>query len=240
MIRLMGLLILLASGANAACRDITYQTNSYVVCEVNARDDLRLWHADQTGLVFGSFDNIAQSLPADQRLAFAMNAGMYHPDRAPVGLYVEDFKQKTRLILGASAGNFGLVPNGVFCFGDGQLAVIETLTFDQSRPQCRYATQSGPMLVVDGKLHPKFRAGSSSRYIRNGVGVNANGTRAFLVISNQPVNFHRFASLFRDYLNTPNALFLDGAISRIYAPKLNRNERGLPLGPILGVVTSDK
>lgn len=232
----MVLLFLLAGNANAACREVTYQTNSYAVCEVTQTDDLRLWHSDAAGQVYGNFANIVKSLPTDQQLVFAMNAGMYHPDRAPVGLYVEGYQQKTRLIRGRSAGNFGLVPNGVFCFGDGKLAVIETLKFERTRPRCRFATQSGPMLVIDGHLHPKFRKGSSSRYIRNGVGASADGTRAVFAISNQPVNFYRFASLFRDYLGLPNALFLDGAISRIYVPQLNRTDRGFPLGPIVGLV----
>ena len=58
-----------------------------------------------------------------------------------------------------------------------------------------------------------------------------------VAISDEPVNFHRFARLFRDVLGTPDALYLDGKVSRIYAPALGRNGIGLPMGPILGVVT---
>jgi uncharacterized protein YigE (DUF2233 family) len=116
------------------------------------------------------------------------------------------------------------------------LRVMETLAYDAEKPNCRFATQSGPMLVINGALHPKFLADSDSLNIRNGVGVSEDGTRAVLVISNDVVNFHSFARLFRDGLGIANALYLDGSISRLYAPGLNRHDAGFPMGPILGVV----
>ncbi len=91
------------------------------------------------------------------------------------------------------------------------------------------------MLVIDGELHPRFIDGGTSRYVRNGVGVTADGT-VVAVISDGPVNFHTFGRFFRDRLGTPNALYLDGNISRLYAPELGRNDLGLPMGPILGAV----
>jgi len=42
--------------------------------------------------------------------------------------------------------------------------------------------------------------------------------------------------LFRDDLGLPSALFLDGNLSRSYAPQLNRDDRGFRMGPIIGVV----
>ena len=92
------------------------------------------------------------------------------------------------------------------------------------------------MLVNDGALHPRFLVDSDSVYIRNGVGVSADGKTAYFAISDSRVTFHQFARLFRDVLNTPNALYLDGSISRLYAPELGRHDRGLPLGPIIGTV----
>ena len=92
------------------------------------------------------------------------------------------------------------------------------------------------MLVIDGELHPKLLPESDSTYIRNGVGVSADGTRAVFAISNDPVNFHAFARLFRDELGLPNALYFDGNISRLYAPELQRHDAGFPMGPIVGTV----
>jgi uncharacterized protein YigE (DUF2233 family) len=37
-------------------------------------------------------------------------------------------------------------------------------------------------------------------------------------------------------LKCADALFLDGSISSIYAPPLLRNDRFMPMGPIIGVV----
>ena len=168
-------------------------------------------------------------------LGFAMNAGMYHRDLAPVGLYVEDGVEVSAIVTSDGPGNFGLLPNGVFCIGDS-FRVIESRTFKRDRPACRYATQSGPMLVIDGQLHPKLLPGSDSTYIRNGVGVSDDGTRAVFAISNEAVNFHSFARLFRDELGLFEALYFDGNISRLYAPALARHDGGFPMGPIVGTV----
>lgn len=218
------------------CEDVTYADMDYSVCTVDvASEDLRLFLRDDAGNILGSFRNVNESLGA-QQLSFAMNAGMYHDDRAPVGHFVQDGVEVMRVIPNAGPGNFGLLPNGVLCLTDTSAQVIETLAFIDQAPTCRDATQSGPMLVIDGDLHPRFLPDGTSRYIRNGVGTSADGRSAVFVISNQVVNFYDFASFFRDVLKTPNALYFDGKVSRLHAPVLGRSDPGFRLGPIIGVV----
>lgn len=235
-------LLALATMAQAVdCRDLSHDGNRYTICKVDTtREDLRLFLRDKSGAPFGQFSAIEAQLPQGQHLGFAMNAGMYHADRRPVGLYVEAGKtSEGRLLTGPSKGNFGLLPNGVFCIGDNRTDVIETLTFEQLQPDCDYASQSGPMLVIEGRLHRRFLPDSTSRFIRNGVGTNADGTRAVFAISNNPVTFHEFGRLFRDKLGLPSALYFDGKVSRLYAPSLDRSDLGFWLGPIVGVVAKD-
>lgn len=221
----------------AECRDTTFEGASYTLCEVAAGEDLRLFHSGPDG-AYGSFRKVDEALAADGKaLGFAMNAGMYHRDLAPVGLYVEDGVEVSPIVTSEGPGNFGLLPNGVFCIGD-TFRVIESRTFKRDRPDCRYATQSGPMLVIDGQLHPKLAPGSDSTYVRNGVGVSEDGQRAVFVISNDAVNFHSFARLFRDELGLPDALYFDGNISRLYAPSLGRHDGGFPMGPMVGTVVA--
>ena len=219
----------------AECRDTTFEGASYTLCEVAADEDLRLFQSGPDG-AYGSFKNVDAALAAEGKaLGFAMNAGMYHRDLAPVGLYVEDGVEVSKLVTRAGPGNFGLLPNGVFCIGE-TFRVIESRVFRKTRPDCRYATQSGPMLVIKGKLHPKLVPDSDSLYVRNGVGVSEDGTRAVFAISNDAVNFHSFARLFRDALALPDALYFDGNISRLYAPSLGRHDGGFPMGPMVGTV----
>jgi uncharacterized protein YigE (DUF2233 family) len=222
----------------SGCRAVTHDGASYTVCTFSAAEhDIRLWHTDRTDALLGSFTAVDRMLRREgARLAFAMNGGMYHDDRAPVGHYVEDGRQKVGLIEGDGPGNFGLLPNGVFCWGGGRAAVIETTVYAAARPDCRYATQSGPMLVIDGALHPRFLVKSDSTHIRNGVGVAADGVTVHFAISNERVNFHAFGRLFRDALGVPDALYLDGKVSRLYAPELERADPGWPMGPIVGVL----
>jgi uncharacterized protein YigE (DUF2233 family) len=240
MILRLALAVLLAplmAGAAAAttCRDITFEGASYTLCDVAADEDLRLFHTGDQG-TYGSFRNVDGALAEEgMALGFAMNAGMYHRDLAPVGLYIEDSVEQSPIVTRDGPGNFGLLPNGVFCIGDG-FGVIESRSFRKNRPSCRYATQSGPMLVIKGKLHPKLLPDSDSLYIRNGVGVSPDGRRAVFAISNDEVNFHSFARLFRDELGLSDALYFDGNISRLYAPGLDRHDGGFPMGPIVGTV----
>ena len=176
------------------------------------------------------------SLPANEHLLFAMNAGMYHRDRSPVGLYVEDGVELAPLSTPAGPGNFGMLPNGVFSVRtDGSFHVDATP--DYGGTDTRHATQSGPMLVIDGSLHPRFLPGSTSLKIRNGVGVRPDGTALF-ALSEAPLNFHSFARLFRDELGAPDALYLDGTISRLHI-RAERSDGGLRMGPVVGVVATD-
>ena len=225
-------------GWAASCKNVSFDGLSFAICEVDATtEDIRLFLNDDTGRPFGNFPAVDRALAQDgQTLAFAMNAGMYHEDRAPVGLYIEDGTETAGLVTRAGPGNFGLLPNGVFCVQEGRALVIESLTFRDTAPDCRFASQSGPMLVIDGALHPRFLPDSTSRFVRNGVGTSADGTRVVFAISRQAVTFDQFGRLFRDGLKLPNALYFDGNVSRLYAPEIGRNDAGFRLGPIVGVV----
>ncbi len=235
---ILGAVLWAVQAGAVTCEKVTHQDKRYTICEVDAAsEDLRLFLNDENGDLLGHFSSINEALePGGKRLAFAMNAGMYHDDRSPVGHYVEYGREQMRVIANPGPGNFGLLPNGVFCIRDGRADVFETLEFVEQAPQCRFATQSGPMLVIDGELHPRFLPDSTSVYVRNGVGTSADGTRAVFAISDDYVTFHEFGSLFRDVLETPNALFFDGNISRMYERASNRSDVGFSLGPIVGVV----
>lgn len=232
------LLALAAPAGAQTCRAIVFEDTPFTVCQAQAGADLRLWLNDAEGRLIGTPERLANELAEGEALAFAMNAGMYHPDRRPVGLHVENGATVAPIVTAAGPGNFGMLPNGVFC-ADQDFAVIESRRFAQDAPACRIATQSGPMLVIEGALHPRFLPESDSLNIRNGVGVSADGQTAWFAISDAPVTFHRFARLFRDELGTPDALYLDGSVSRLIAPGLGRADLGVPMGPIIGVVTRD-
>jgi uncharacterized protein YigE (DUF2233 family) len=223
-----------ASPALAGCRATTIEHASYVICEFKAADGIELFLRDAQGTTLGQFDRVREALQTRGRqLVFAMNAGMYHEDRSPVGLYIENGSKLKRVSTADGPGNFSMKPNGIFYIEGKTAGVLETKAFLKRKLEPKFATQSGPMLVVNGKLHPRFLKDSTSRNRRNGVGVK--GSTVIFALADTPVTFDEFARVFRDILKTPNALYLDGSISRVYAPDIKRNDIGFPMGPIVAV-----
>ena len=168
-------------------------------------------------------------------IAFAMNGGMYDEDGQPVGYYVENGKRLKELNNNEGPGNFHMLPNGIF-FGTGdKWRVLETEKFKSAvaqRPQ--FATQSGPMLVIDGKLHPRISDDGESKYIRNAVGIGEDGIAHF-VISEMPLSFGKLARFYRDELDVLNALYLDGNVSALWNPTAARIDASPALGPLIVV-----
>ena len=194
-----------------------------------------MFHLDEKDRPLKYFSAVERLLePTNERLVFAMNAGMYHKDYAAVGLLVIDGTQRQPLNLENADGNFFLKPNGVFLVSESGARVIESSRYGQLDEKVEIATQSGPLLVLDGALHPAFRQDSTSRYVRNGVGV-LSAQEVVFAISEQPVTFHEFALLFRNGLGCKDALFLDATVSSLFAENLGRRDVRASLGPIVGV-----
>jgi uncharacterized protein YigE (DUF2233 family) len=233
--KLLLLLALCLAGA-ASLASAAAAEPRYTVVKIDVRKErLELFLRDDSGAPFKRLDRLEAWLAARNRqLVFAMNAGMYHADFSPVGLLVQEGREEAPLNLAAGAGNFFLKPNGVFLVSDAGPRVVESSEYAAlPKEGVRLATQSGPLLLRRGVVHPAFIPDSDSRKIRNGVGVS--GHTAIFVISEQPVNFYEFALYFRDVLHCRDALYLDGTVSALHSLALRRSDFTRELGPILGV-----
>lgn len=224
-----------APAAKGPCKTVESEGQPYTVCTVDlTRERVRLFWLGPDGLPYASLSNLAGR--QGPRLSFAMNAGMYDKGQAPVGLYVEEGREMKGVSTANGPGNFHLKPNGVFYVKGDRAGVLDTARYLRAKPAPDFATQSGPMLVIEGKIHPKISEDGPSQKIRNGVGVRDGGRTAVFAISEQPVTFGAFARLFKDGLGCRNALFLDGSVSSLYAPGLGRSDLSRPLGPLVGAV----
>lgn len=224
--------------ADGPCKAVAFDEAPFTICTLPLEAyELRLHHRTADGALIGQPAWLEELLAkSGETLVLATNAGMYHPDRSPVGLYVEAGETYKRLVRGEGPGNFQLLPNGVFWMDGERAGVSETEAYHAAGLEPDFATQSGPMLVIDGALHPAFREASDSLYRRNGVGISEAGDVVYVAISEVPVNFHHFARLFRDEIGVDQALYLDGKVSRLDVPGEGRREFGLAMGPILAVV----
>ncbi len=222
------------------CAPVEYQGIHSTVCRVDLRQDrLKLFLKDSAGTPYNFFQRVEQSLAGvGQRLLFAMNAGMFREDYTPVGLLVLDGQQVHRLNLATGYGNFYLKPNGVFVLGASGAKIVETTEYRALTEPSTFATQSGPLLVHQGQVNSSLNPQGSSRLIRNGVGI-VSANEVVFAISDDPVSFYEFASLFRDKLRCAEALYFDGNVSSLFAPALGRNDQHVPVGPIVAV-TADK
>ena len=161
-----------------------------------------------------------------------MNAGMFDEQGRAIGLMIEDGRQVHAINRREGGGNFHLMPNGVFLVRkDGTAEVMESGRYKPA-PDIAFATQSGPMLLIGGKLHPRFEMDGQSRYTRNGVGIKADGKPIF-VISESAVSFGKLARFLRDRHQVRDALFFDGSVSSLWDPASNRMDSFADLGPMV-------
>ncbi|HEX6740468.1 MAG TPA: phosphodiester glycosidase family protein [Sphingomicrobium sp.] len=213
------------------CELRIFEGSRFTVCD-NQGGEFLLLAASKKEAPLRSFAEVARHVDA-KRVAFAMNAGMFDQAGRPIGLAETNGVEVHKLNTRSGGGNFHMKPNGVFVIlASGRAAIFPSDSLPRFPAPPRLATQSGPMLVIADQLHPAFDRDGRSRYVRNGVGVTADG-KALFVISTDPVSFGKLARFFRDGLKTPNALFFDGVVSSLWDPANYRMDSHAQLGPII-------
>jgi uncharacterized protein YigE (DUF2233 family) len=206
---------------------------SYVVD--TKQQNLQFYWKDDKGNIINTFEQLKNITAAKkQKLVFAMNGGMFKEDYTPLGLFIQNQKEISSINKANGKGNFYLKPNGVFYITTNNEAVICNSTEFKNNGKVKFATQSGPMLLIDGKIHAAFTANSKNLNIRNGVGILPNG-KVIFAISKAEINFYDFANFFKKQ-GCKNALYLDGFVSRIYLPEKNIQQMDGKFGVMIGVV----
>lgn len=228
-----------ASSVESACRSIIFEDAPLTDCvAIPTRHAIAMDLGPSGEAPYRSLTTFAAAHNG-QGIAFAMNAGMFDEDGTPVGYFVENSERLQELNTADGEGNFYMKPNGVFYGTGGEWHVRTTEEFlanVKDRPE--FGTQSGPMLVIGGKIHPEITHDGPSKLVRNAVGVDEQG-RAHFVISNAPISFGKLARFYRDELKVKDALYLDGTVSQLWNPATDRLDTGEPIGPIVIVTKKD-
>jgi uncharacterized protein YigE (DUF2233 family) len=193
-----------------------------------------LYWKDARGQPLKSLQRLKQYIEKQGKtLAFGMNAGMYRPDNSSQGLFIDHGTIRQPLDTLSGGGNFYMKPNGVFYITTTHHAGVCTTPRFTPYDTITFATQSGPMLLIDGAIHPAFKKGSANLNIRNGVGILPDGQVLF-AMSKEPVNFYDFAQFFLSK-GCKNALYLDGFVSRTYLPAQDWKQLDGNFGVMIGV-----
>ena len=128
---------------------------------------------------------------------------------------------------------------GVFAVTTHGAAVVKTDDWPRYAATHRvvFATQSGPMTLVDGQVNGKFAATRANRKLRNGVCVGPDG-RVRFTLTLKPATFREFA-VHQRALGCTQGLFFDCVISGAYAVGTALPAGRPPFGPLVGVVRSN-
>jgi uncharacterized protein YigE (DUF2233 family) len=231
----IGVIISLLVSFDIPTLDIDNSDSKVISLEINpTKQDLQFYWKDNLGNKLKSIQQLKTFVESrGEVLQFAVNGGMYTEDNSPLGLYIEEYKTIHSLNIKSGNGNFYLKPNGVFYLLKNRKAVVCRTEQFKPNANIRFATQSGPMLVIDGKIHPDFKLGSTNMNIRNGVGVLPNGN-ILLAISKTEINFYDFALYFKQ-AGCKNALYLDGFVSRMYCPEKQQYQLDGNFGVMIGL-----
>ncbi|WP_213066315.1 phosphodiester glycosidase family protein [Acinetobacter sp. AM] len=228
---------LLSVQSEAQVKSYTREYNdlNFTVVEVHDLAKLRLFlNQQERKTPINYFTNIPMQLAPCEGMLFAMNAGMFHYTFHPVGLYIENKKKPFPLNQHRGWGNFYLKPNGVLAWNSKQAIILSSSQYTKKKFNADYATQSGPMLVLNRQINPIFLPQGTSLKQRNAVGLK--NQRLYFVITQQPVNFYTLASFMQNELKLEQALYLDGSISAIYLAKKDINTQSSPFGPMLAYI----
>lgn len=227
--------VLLQSGSIGCSPHEKNSSDNIISYTINpASQNIAFYWKDDSGRIIKSLRNLKFFLERKNlELVFATNGGMYNAGHVPQGLFIQQRKTLTALDTSSGRGNFYLKPNGVFYITTENIpGICTTEEFTENAP-VKFATQSGPMLVIKGQIHPAFKEGSANLNIRNGVGILPNNHIIF-AMSKTTVNFYDFANYFKS-LGCKNALYLDGFVSRTYLPEKNWMQTDGDFGVIIGV-----
>lgn len=196
--------------------------------------DLQLYWKNDSGQTLKSILNLKNFVESKNlTLTFAMNGGMFNRDFSPQGLFIQNKQTLAVLDTADGSGNFYLKPNGIFYVTTDNVPFVCNTTDFKNNGKVKYATQSGPMLVIDGKIHSAFKEGSTNLHIRNGVGILPDNKVVF-AMSKTEINFYDFAKYFQS-LGCKNSLYLDGFVSRTYLPDKKWIQTDGNFGVIIGV-----
>jgi uncharacterized protein YigE (DUF2233 family) len=217
-----------------------FAQSKYVDFKVDpSKEKIKLYLQDDRGELLGSLPALNVFLnKSHQSVLFAMNAGMFMENGYPLGLYKGEGKTIAKLNTRKHAvGNFYIEPNGVFSMTDQGAAIVPTKHWGHfsGEFQTPYATQSGPMLLIDKKINPNIENAKNSRTIRNGVCMADK--QVIFSVSLVGVSFLEFAKHFRDDLHCDDALYFDGAVSDFEWPEKGYKARGNAIGPMV-VITN--
>ncbi len=137
--------------------------------------------------------------------------GFYDNGGNHIGLLQKEGQQISGIDIASSGkGNFYLVPNGVLSFDSLTIQITESKEYNTRTLQEENSIQSGPLLIMNGKLHPKLNLFSPNKHGRSAIcTITQNNERFILFVTAlDPVNMYTFSVLIKQRFNCDFALLV--------------------------------
>ena len=178
-------------------------------------EEVQLHWKDAEGNDYQSLTRLKNALEDSYNVKMIMNAGIYSMNNVPAGLWIEQGKELNALNTKSGKGNFHVQPNGVFAIAGNKPYILTTAAYQKSKLKPDFALQSGPMLIIHGKMNSQFRASLESYHKRNAVCLTKQNELLFLMtIKGEPNLYTLSQGLLK--IGCHDALYLDGTISNWY------------------------
>ncbi|OOF56925.1 phosphodiester glycosidase family protein [Rodentibacter myodis] len=202
--------------SQASYRTFTDTDITYGIFQANPAE-VRFHWRDSEGKDYRSLTNLKRALEKNYQVKMIMNGGIYSKNNVPAGLWIENGKELNPLNTKRGSGNFHVQPNGVFALVGTRPYILTTKAYQQKKLKPTFAMQSGPMLLIEGKINHQFRPTLASYHKRNAVCLDKKNRLFFILTTQGQPNLYRFSQGLQK-IGCYNALYLDGTISNWYIP----------------------
>jgi len=184
-------------------------------CQIFDASSIKMYWKDSKGIPYMTFERLLKS---NKNIVFITGVGKFSGAFSSIGLYIENGQQLHPIkTVQNTKINLEIQPCGVFHI-NASGAFIDPLQSKQAYKHAIWAIQSGPMLLIDGRINAALP--NRTKVLRNGVGIKKDGKVYFACME---ASMREFAEHFQKQ-GCLNALILESDHPDVWYNGNSRNK----------------